>query len=437
MITSLLLIFVLGCIAGVVTGILPGVGPAHLLAILYYWMSGWSPVGLMVFYIAYITVSNFVDAIPSLYFGIPGEISAVPASKESTSIAQAGFTQDTLRLAAIGRIVGSVFALCMSAVIVDLLLKWPGVFGSVSQICFYVFTLCCIVLAGDNAWWKNILLMLGGLAISAVGYNYYTHQTYATLGWNELYSGVPLLPVLIGIYVIPMLLKNADVYALELTDQKQKLQGNYVPSMLRGTVIGYLLGLVPGLSFVLGSTAAYNFERWWQDRFPSAQNKSVASVVASETASNTGSASLLIPLLLFGIPIIASEVIIFDMMTDAGAVFTLGSFLKNNYITFTQWFVAACVVGFVLSWPLAQLFKKLIVNIAGFRVTIALILLIILGVVLDSIQEQKIVLYFSTLAVSLMLGWVLRKLDVMPLVFTFVLGASLQNVIYSIIQLYF
>ena len=243
--------------------------------------------------------------------------------------------------------------------------------------------------------------------------------------------------MLIGIYVIPMLLKNADVYALELTDQKQKLQGNYVPSMLRGTVIGYLLGLVPGLSFVLGSTAAYNFERWWQDRFPSAQNKSVASVVASETASNTGSASLLIPLLLFGIPIIASEVIIFDMMTDAGAVFTLGSFLKNNYITFTQWFVAACVVGFVLSWPLAQLFKKLIVNIAGFRFTIALILLIILGVVLDSIQEQKIVLYFSTLAVSLMLGWVLRKLDVMPLVFTFVLGASLQNVIYSIIQLYF
>ena len=436
MITSLLLIFVLGCVAGVVTGILPGIGPAHLLAILYFWMTGWTPVELMVFYIAYITVSNFVDAIPSLYFGVPGEVSAVPASKESTAIAQAGYTDATIRLAAIGRVVGSVFALAMSAVIVQWIFKWPQVFSSVTQITFYIFTLFCIALAGDNTWWRNILLMIGGVAISAVGYNYYTQQTYATFGWTELYNGVPLLPVLIGVYVIPMLLKNSNVPALKL-NPPQSVSGNYVPSMLRGTAIGYFLGLVPGMSFILSSTAAYNFERWWQDRFPSTQDKSVASVVASETASNTGSMSLLIPLLLFGIPIIASEVIIFDLMVDAGAVFALGSFLKNNYMTFTMWFLAACVVGFVLSWPLAGMFRQLIDRIIGLRFTAVVIALIMISLILDAMQGQKIMLYFLTLLFSLFAGWTLRKHDVMPLVFTFVLGSSLQNVMYSIIQLYF
>ena len=436
MITSLLLIFVLGCAAGVITGVMPGIGPAHLLAILYFWMTGWSPVGLMVFYIAYITVSNFVDAIPSLYFGVPGEISAVPASKESTAIANNGYTQDTIRLAAIGRLVGSVFALAMSAVIIDLLLKWPQVFSSVTQMSFYLFTLLCIVLAGSNQWWKNALLMIGGLLISAIGYNYYTQQTYATFGWSELYNGVPLLPLLIGLYVIPMLLKNTNMSEVKLA-VPQTAPGNYVPSMLRGTAIGYFLGLVPGMSFILSSTAAYNFERWWQDRYPSTQNKSVASVVASETASNTGSVSLLIPLLLFGIPIIASEVIIFDLMIDAGAVFALGAFLKTNYMTFTMWFMAACVVGFLLSWPLAGTFRKFIGRVSGLRFTAVVIALIMISLILDAIEGQKIMLYLLTLLISLAAGWALRKHDVMPMVFTFVLGASLQHVIYSIIQLYF
>jgi putative tricarboxylic transport membrane protein len=436
MITSLLLIFVLGCVAGVVTGILPGIGPAHLLAILYFWITGWTPVELVVFYIAYITVSNFVDAIPSLYFGVPGEISAVPASKESTAIAMSGYTHDTIRLAAIGRVVGSVFALALSAVIVQWILEWPQVFSSVTQISFYIFTLFCIMLAGGNSWWRNILLMVAGLAVSAVGYNYYTQQTYATFGWSELYNGLPLLPVLIGVYVIPMLLKNSNVPALKL-NPAQSAPGNYVPSMLRGTAVGYFLGLVPGMSFILSSTAAYNFERWWQDRYPSTQDKSVASVVASETASNTGSVSLLIPLLLFGIPIIASEVIIFDLMVDAGAVFALGAFLKTNYITFTMWFVAACCVGFLLSWPLANIFRNVIGRIAGIQFTTVVIVLIMISLMLDAMQGQKIILYFLTLLFSLIAGWALRKHDVMPLVFTFVLGASLQHVIYNIIQLYF
>jgi len=102
-----------------------------------------------------------------------------------------------------------------------------------------------------------------------------------------------------------------------------------------------------------------------------------------------------------------------------------------------MWFVAACCVGFLLSWPLANIFRNVIGRIAGIQFTTVVIVLIMISLMLDAMQGQKIILYFLTLLFSLFAGWALRKHDVMPLVFTFVLGASLQSVIYSIIQLYF
>jgi putative tricarboxylic transport membrane protein len=430
--------FLLGSTAGVFTGIIPGLGPAHLLAILYYWITGWNPVNLVIFYIAYITVSNFVDAIPSLYFGVPGEISSVPASRESKNLGQQGLIQQTIRLCSVGRVLGGMFALIISSVVVGWILEWPEIFSSIVQMCLYCFTLVVIMFAGNNAWWRNLLFMTAGCLVSAVGYNYYTQQTYGTFGWLDLYNGIPVLPVLIGIYVLPMLWSHVTVpKIISVPIKEQQTQDNYLPSMLRGTAIGYVLGLVPGMSYILSSTAAYNFEKWWIKKTNNPINISVASVVASETASNTGSASLLIPMLLFGIPIIASEVIIFDLLVDAGAVFTQGNFLKSNYVLFTGWFVASCVLGFLFSWPLSKPFKNLFGHVATKKFMSVLTVLIVVSIMLDAIQSQKIILYLAVLLISFAAGWQLRKYDVMPFVFVFVLGASLQSVAFNLLQLYF
>lgn len=430
-------IFLAGCTAGVITGIVPGLGPAHLLAVLYMWMIGWSPLHLMTFYVAYITISNFVDAIPSLYFGVPGEVSAIPASRESQRLSELGLTAQAIRLAAVGRILGSMVALVTSWWLIQWLLSVPEIFSSRWQMAFYLITVICIAVAGRNSWWINTLMMLAGFAISMVGYNYYTESVYLTGGWTELYSGIPLLPLLIGIYVIPQLLttqaarKEFDC-GICITSKNR-----YVPSMLRGTAIGYVLGLVPGMSYILGSTAAYNFERWWNQRFQEKNDISVAAVVASETASNTGSMTVLIPLLLFGMPIIASEAIIYDLMVDAGAVFSLGSFLITNYVILAQWFVIACVIGMIMSWPMATQFKRLSERLLDHRFIWLLIALILISAGIEAYHSQKIAVYSAVFLVSLTAGWALRKRDVMPMVFVFVLGSSFQSIAYNLLQLYF
>jgi TctA family transporter len=159
--------------------------------------------------------------------------------------------------------------------------------------------------------------------------------------------------------------------------------------------------------------------------------------VASETASNAGSLSVLIPLLLFGIPIIASEAIIYDLMIDSGAIFTLGSFLINNYVILAAWFMAACAVGLTLSWPLATLGRTVAQKLLDKRFIWALIAVIVLGLGVEAVSSQKLLLYLSTLVVSLIAGFALRNKDVMPMVFVFVLGASMQSIVYNLIQLYF
>jgi putative tricarboxylic transport membrane protein len=391
----------------------------------------------MIFYVVYITISNFVDIIPSLYFGVPGEVSAIPASKESTNLAQAGITQHAIKLTALGRMLGSAIALGASYFIISWLLSFPEIFSSRWQIVFYSITMICIALAAANRWWENTAFMLGGLALSVVGYNYYTQKTYFTGGWADLYSGIPLLPFLIGIYVVPQLLKNLEIKLTNNEIRTVDHHGHYVGPMIRGSVIGYILGLVPGMSYIMGSSAAYTFEKWLQKCQPSEQNPNLAAVVASETASNAGSMSVLIPLLLFGIPIIASEAIIYDLMIDSGAIFTLGSFLINNYVILASWFVAACAVGLTLSWPLASLGRTVAQKLLDKRFIWVLIAVIVLSLGMEAWSSQKLLLYLSTLVVSLIVGLALRKKDVMPMVFVFVLGASMQSIVYNLIQLYF
>jgi putative tricarboxylic transport membrane protein len=433
-----LYIFLAACTAGVVTGIVPGIGPAHLLAMIYTWLVGWNPVHLMIFYVTYITISNFVDTIPSLYFGVPGEISAIPSSKESGNLAQVGLTSQAVKLTALGRVVGSVIALCLSFYVVSWLLSFPEIFSSHWQISFYCVTLICVALAGSNKWWENFLLMILGFVLSLIGYNYYTRGVYFTGGWSELYSGLPLLPFLVGIYVIPQLLKNIKTdYNTIHTIKKTAHHSMYLGSMLRGSVIGYIMGLIPGMSYILGSSTAYTFEKWLQNRCTNNnQNSSLASVIASETASNAGSVSLLIPLLLFGIPIIASEALIYDLMIDSGAVFSMGAFLLDNYVVLVVWFFMACVVGLMLSWPAADLGKNIAQRLLDKKFVWALIALISITLMIESWSAQKNLLYLVTFALSLILGLLLRSKDVMPVVFVFVLGNSMQSVIYNLIQLY-
>jgi putative tricarboxylic transport membrane protein len=430
-------IFLAGCAAGVITGIVPGLGPAHLLAIVYTWMVGWNPLHLMIFYVAYITISNFIDTIPSLYFGIPGEVSAIPASKESPNLAALGLTHHAIRLTAIGRLLGSVLALAASYFIVSWLLSFPQIFSSRWQITFYLATVICIALSGNNRWWENSAMMISGLALSAIGYNYYIQKTYFTFGWADLYSGVPLLPFLIGIYVIPQLLKNLNVQRIQAPAEPVDHHQQYVGPMIRGSVIGYIAGLVPGMSYIMGSSAAYTSEKWLQQRRPSQQNPNLASVIASETASNAGSMSVLIPLLLFGIPIIASEAIIYDLMVDSGVIFTLGSFLTDNYVILASWFMVACVIGVAISWPLATAGRAVAEKLLHKKFIWALVALIMTSLFMEAWASQKLLLSLLTFVVSLTAGFALRNKDVMPMVFVFVLGASMQSVIYNLIQLYF
>jgi hypothetical protein len=123
-------------------------------------------------------------------------------------------------------------------------------------------------------------------------------------------------------------------------------------------------------------------------------------------------------------------------MVDAGAVFTLGEFLKNNYSTLVTWFVVACVIGMTISWPLARYFGKFASRLLDPRFRWILLVLILTSLLIEAYNQQKVMVYVLAFVVSLVFGWLARNRDVMPFVFVFVLGPSIQSVTYNLIQLY-
>ena len=113
MITEVITSTLYGSLLGVCVGIIPGIAPAHLMSIMFMALFYMSPVELACFYIAILTVSQYVDSIPAVYFGVPGETSAIPASYEGVHLRQQGLGSQAIRLTAIGRLVAGAVGIVL------------------------------------------------------------------------------------------------------------------------------------------------------------------------------------------------------------------------------------------------------------------------------------------------------------------------------------
>jgi len=432
------ILFLLGILAGCVVGILPSLSPSQFVILAYLWLGQYDPIEIIVFYITFITVSNFIDCLPSVYFGIPGEYSAVPTANESSNLIRFNLVNSSIHLSAVGRMVGSLFALILSFFVIDWILGQTWMFRSTSQLVMYITCVFGILLISKNKLIENLVLMSLGFALGSIGYSYALESNIGTFGAPELHNGLPAISVLMGIYVLPTMWHS--IRAINDTsakfDDKVVSVTPYWGSMFRGSVIGWLIGFVPGMSYVLSSTLSFSFEKWYNKFKPGKRNTSLASVIASETGSNTGSASMMIPLLVFGVPITASEAIIYNIMIDNGAVFTGGQFIHDHYTNILLWFVASCLVGWILCSPLAKYFPVIIRFLLSKNATVILTSIICIIVLADGYREDRLTLSIVTFIISGIVGFLLKNKDLIPLVFVFILQNSFESVLYNLYQLY-
>jgi len=434
-------VLLLGCSIGALVGIIPGLGPLQLLALLLIFFQGWNPLELILFYIGLITVSQYVDSIPAVYLGVPGETGAIPTAYESRFINDSQQKQMIIRFSALGRIIGCFVAVVATLFLIDSIKNVPVLFSSKTQIWLFMIALLGIAVTSRDRIWVTGFLMLSGYVLGLVGYNFYHDKEILTFGYIDLYNGLPLISILMGIYVVPSLItasKSVSVQSSSMTTSESVSQRfvDFLPTVGRSSVLGYFLGLIPGVSYILSSNGSYSLEKWLRQKQDKYRPGDTYTCVACETGNSVGAYSTLLPLLFFGIPITVSETLIYDLMIKSGVVFNQGSFLTDNIYLITISFAICSIVALICSWPLSQLMLKFFTALNGRWLYISVTILCVLTVAVMGMLQNQLEMYVIVFLLSLIPGFMFRNLDTLPLIFVFIMQNSFESTIYNLINLY-
>ena len=299
---------------GLISGLIPGVGNFVLMLLAWPWLTEFGIVELLIMYASMAAISQYIGSIPAIVYGIPGESSSYPAVAESRNLTTQTQVSRAISGSAFGSAVGSLLVVALVLVFVeytDLIKYFYSTYVLVGLL--LTVTLAMVVTCG-NRWFVNLAMILAGLALGMIGYNSYLNVNIATFDNTYLYAGLPMPVVLICLFAIPQMLHHWDADLAKTKGKIYELGRLYIlnPLALAGsTLIGFFGGLIPGLTTVFASTAAYNVSQLFT-RDP------VKRIVVSETANNAGAFSMLLPLLIFGVPLIGSEAILLFLMEQKG-----------------------------------------------------------------------------------------------------------------------
>jgi putative tricarboxylic transport membrane protein len=418
---------------GVVIGLMPALGALFVMLMLYPMLLHVTPWIVVVFYAMIIAARDFSGSVAALGFGMLGEVSSGPALRERAAILEHGGSRqaliDTMWASQVGVITST--ALLIMAVTLGTSTAW--LFRSDVQAVFMMVTLLFLLAWANQAWWKNAVLMILGYVIGAVGYNMRTNSDFLTFGNMYLMGGIPVLPVILGIYAVPVMLRIAGT--APPGDPAPITQtwtvGRSWFSMLRGSVIGSVSGLIPYVGCVVTSNLAHWTERWFSPRWN--LDHSLRRLSSAEAANNAAHVTSLIPFIVMGLAVQPSELVLLEILHTqgvrpqdvAGLVFAVAGGVA----------VSALVAGWLCSHVVSQLmawFQR------WFRAIVSvLVVALIANVAWIGWSADQTVYYLVTFAVSMLVGLALhRRVDALPLVLVLLLQNHLDIVFPRIYQFY-
>ena len=425
-----------GLFAGTVTGIVPGAGVMVAMVVSTPFIMHFDVIQLLLFYMSLASMVQFTGTIPAVYLGVPGETNSLPAVIEGTKFNKRKMAKLAIGICAVGSVLGSLVAVAITYGLLSVLVEHMTLFFSnATKFYLYIFIIVfCLLVYNKKNILVNLLLCAVGFMLSVPGESDISPDFRYTFGIEDLQFGIPLIPVLIGFLIVPTMAKmfgssdansflpNIDIGLCKVMKYFRK---KLVASSLRGSVIGYLCGFVPGVSTVLSTNASYSFEKKLN---PSNPGK---LLVASETANNSGQFASMLPLLLIGIPITGSEIVLYSMLVDAGwSPYQFDNITNNADMIFRQivpWFLFANVVGLIVAWPLARKILNIFANSKKVIVVILAIGMLLLNTYLG-ILDYRVVFYTICLLVFSCVGLLIKKYETVPLIFMFILGNDMEGV---------
>ncbi|HET9617997.1 MAG TPA: tripartite tricarboxylate transporter permease [Pseudolabrys sp.] len=319
----------LGALVGTLVGVLPGIGTVATVAMLLPITFSLAPVGALIMLAGIYYGAQYGGSTTSVLVNIPGEATSVVTCLDGHQMARQGRAGAALAIAAIGSFVAGCVSTILVAALGEPLTKIALWFGPAEYFSLMVLGLMFAVVLAHGSVLKAIAMILAGLLMSMVGSDIETGAGRMTFDWPELSDGIGFANVAMGVFGFAEIIRNLEVSKESRDIVQSKIKGlmptkkdlkDSSGAIARGTLIGSILGILPGGGAVVASFAAYTVEKRISKHPERFGKGAIEGVAAPEAANNAAAQTSFIPLLTLGIPPNAVMALMVGAMTIHGIV---------------------------------------------------------------------------------------------------------------------
>jgi TctA family transporter len=429
-----LLYCVVGTLIGTLIGVLPGIGPVQTIAILLPTTFALPPVSALIMLAGIYYGAQYGGSTTSILVNLPGEASSVVTCIDGHQMARQGRAGAALAISALGSFVAGSFATLLLAVMAVPLAEVAFRFGPAEYFSLMLFGLVASVVLASGSLLKAVGMILLGLLLGMVGTDVTSGTQRFCFGVPELADGIGFVSLAMGLFGISDIISSLErkeirdvvrskMSRLWLTRREARTAA---PAVVRGSLFGSLLGILPGGGAILASFTSYMLEKKIASDAGSFGKGDIRGVAAPESANNAAAQTSFVPLLTLGIP----PNVVLAMM--AGAMMIHGiqpgpRVISSNPALF--WGVIASMwVGnvtlLILNLPLIGIWVRLLT--VPYRVLYPAIL-VFCCIGLYSVNNNTFDIGLT--ALMGLLGYVFVKLqcEPAPLILGFVLGPMMEE----------
>ena len=416
---DILLYAFLGCLVGTLVGMLPGIGPLAGISILLPATYALDPTKAIVMLAGIYYGSQYGGSTTSILMRIPGEASSVMTCIDGYAMARKGRAGAALAIAAVGSFVAGTFGVVLLTLVAPPLANFALRFGPPEYTALLVLGLVFLAYMSSTSLIRTLLMACAGLLIGCIGIDVMTGHFRYSFDIKELGDGVGIVPVAVGLFGLGEILSTpshtvADKVATprlaELMPSREEWRQSAAP-IARGSVLGFLVGIIPGSAHIIASFLSYAVERRISKRPEEFGKGAVAGVAGPESANNAASTGAFVPMLALGLPTGPVTAVLMAALLIKGIA--PGPQLVTEHPEVFWGFVASMYVGnlmlLALNLPLVGLFVT-VLRIPYAYLYPLIVVFCIVGVYLvnNSVVDVWIMLIMGVV------GYVLRKLDFDP-----------------------
>ncbi|CAN1531859.1 Protein of unknown function DUF112, transmembrane [Caulobacteraceae bacterium] len=425
----------IGVFLGNAIGVLPGLGPAVAISVLLPLTFGLDPLSALIMFAGIYSGSMYGGSITSILVNTPGDSSSAVTTFDGHPMAKNGRAGAALLTSMLGSFVGGTFAVVVLMLVAPAIANVSLLFGPTEYFSLMLLALIMVSTIGGNSMAKSIFSVALGIMIAMIGIDMQSGVERMTFGIPELFSGIDVVLAGIGLFAVGEALwvaSGGDDTTTPLSKIKTKLGmtaeewKRSIGSWVRGTMVGFSLGTLPGTGGTLSSFMAYGIEKRISKTPEKFGQGMIEGVGGPEAANNASAGASMIPLLSLGIPGSATTAV----MLVAFQIYGLqpGPLLFENNPELVWGLIASLYIGnillLILNVPLIGLWTKLL-EVPQVLLSTAVLVFAAIGAysIKGSVSDILIVFILGVLAFTLRFF----KFPIAPVLLGVVLGPMIEQ----------